>query len=63
MPQVPTLLTPPEVAERLGVADETVRQWCKAGRIPALRLPSGRFKIRSEVVDAIERGEGLGGAA
>lgn len=44
------LLTTGEVAQRLGVTDETVRRWCVSGKIPAVPLPSGRWKIREDVV-------------
>jgi excisionase family DNA binding protein len=58
MTSVPTFLSPGEAAELLtskGVAasEATVRRWAKAGRIPAIRLPFGRLKIRVEDVEAL----------
>jgi len=53
MTSLPTLLTTTEVAEVLGVTDETVRRWIKANRLSAITLPSGRMRIRRESVDAV----------
>ena len=38
-------LTPDDVGERYGVTGETVRGWIRAGRLPAVRLPSGHYRI------------------
>lgn len=51
MAQDVQLLTTGEVARKLGVSDETIRRWCAAGKIRAIPLPSGRWKIREDVVD------------
>ena len=32
-----------ELGDILGVTANTIRQWAKDGKIPALALPSGRF--------------------
>ena len=43
------LLTCPEVAAELGVADETVRAWVRNEKIAHVLLPSGQPRIpRSE---------------
>lgn len=45
------LYTTPEVSEILGVTDHTVRDWCRRGRIRAIRLgdgPTARWRIRHE---------------
>ena len=46
------LLTAREVAELVGVSAETVLRWTRAGRLPALRLPSGAIRFRQEELDA-----------
>jgi len=44
-----------EVAEVLGVDRHTVVKWIKEGRIRAIRLPSGRYRIpESEVKKILE---------
>ncbi len=45
-----------EVAEILGVDRHTVVKWIKNGKIKAIRLPSGRYRIpESEVKKILER--------
>jgi len=45
------LLTVPEVARLLRVAESTVRKWVGAGRVPFLELPGGEYRIpRTELV-------------
>lgn len=57
MGQVPTLLTPAEVAERLRLTDETIHRWCRDGKLPFIQLPGGIKRFRREDIEAIERGE------
>lgn len=40
-------------AEHHGVSTATVRRWIKAGRLPAMRLPSGVYRIRIADLDAL----------
>lgn len=40
-------------AQHIGVSDQTLRNWAKAGRIPFVRLPSGHFRFRVEDLDAM----------
>ena len=48
-----------EVAEILGVDRHTVVKWIKEGRIKAIRLPSGRYRIpEGEVRKILEGGGG-----
>ena len=47
------LLTTGEAALALHVTDETIRRWITAGRIPAITLPSGQFRIRRDYIDGI----------
>jgi len=46
-----------EVAEILGVDRHTVVKWIKEGKIRAIKLPSGRYRIpESEVRKILEGG-------
>ncbi|RLG78434.1 MAG: hypothetical protein DRO10_02900 [Thermoprotei archaeon] len=50
-----------EVAEILGVDRHTVVKWVKEGKIKAIRLPSGRYRIpESEVKKILEGGSSQG---
>jgi excisionase family DNA binding protein len=46
------LLTAREVSELLGVSAETVLRWVRAGKLPAIRLPSGALRFDRDVLDA-----------
>ena len=46
-------LSIPETAKVLDVSQSSVHRWVKSGRLKAIRLPSGRRKIRRAEVDAI----------
>lgn len=50
------LLTAQQVAEQLSVHVESVRRWTRQGDLPAVRLPSGRYRYRSEDVAALIEG-------
>lgn len=50
---VPDLLTSTEVARQLGVTSETVRRWCKAGKVTHLVLPSGQVRFRPADIAAM----------
>jgi excisionase family DNA binding protein len=56
MAQEGKLLTTGEVGQKLSVSDETVRRWCAEGTIPAILLPSGRWRVRPAVVESILSG-------
>ena len=45
------LLTAREVAELLGVSAETTLRWTRAGKLPAIRLPSGAIRYREADID------------
>jgi excisionase family DNA binding protein len=49
----PELLTVVQVAEILGVHPRTVTNWCNEGTLKAIVLPSGRFRIRRDDLDAL----------
>ncbi len=44
------LLTVKEVALTLNVQRQTVWNWVKKGKLPAVRLPSGRIRVRKEEI-------------
>jgi excisionase family DNA binding protein len=46
------LLTARDVSERLGVCVETVLVWIRAGKLEAIRLPSGQLRIDEDRLDA-----------
>ena len=57
----PTLLTPAEVAKRLGVSPITVRSWATKGWLAARATPGGHRRFRWEDVERLllERGRSL----
>lgn len=55
MTQVHRYLTAVEVAQRLQVTPETARDWARTGKVPAIQLPSGHYRFKSEDIDAIEQ--------
>jgi excisionase family DNA binding protein len=53
------LLKVSEVAERLRVAESTVRGWITRGEVRAIRLPGGVYRIpRAEVERLLSQGLG-----
>ncbi len=55
------LLTPEQVAERLGLSVLTVRAWLRAGTLPGVK-PGGRlWRMREADLDGYIRGLRLGG--
>lgn len=49
-------LTVAQVAEKLQVADATVRRWVRTGLIEVTRLPSGGIRIPADTIDALSAG-------
>jgi excisionase family DNA binding protein len=45
-----SLLTARHVADLCGVSTETVLRWTRAGKVPAIKLPSGQIRYRGEAV-------------
>lgn len=55
-------LTVSEVAKLVKVTSKTVRQWIRAGRLPAIRV--GRtIRVRREALEAVLRAGEQGGAS
>ena len=50
------ILTTGDVATMFGVDQRTVREWCKAGRLPHFRTPGGHRRFRSAEVTALLNG-------
>ena len=50
---LPTMLTPAEVAVLLGVNAKTVTRWAVEGRLPAVRTPGGHRRYRLAAVLAL----------
>ncbi len=46
-------LTTGQAGRRWGVTSETVREWVRTGRVPAVRTPSGRFLIAERDVQPL----------
>lgn len=42
------------IARRIGVHENTVRNWIDRGILPALRLPTGARRVASEDVEKLE---------
>lgn len=53
MPNTDDLMTAEQVAALIPVHPETVRRWSREGKIPVVRLPSGRKRYRRVDVEAL----------
>lgn len=53
----PIYVSAKDVARFLGVSPESVRTWAMKGRVPALRLPDGRYRFH---LAAVERAMSVG---
>ncbi len=51
----PTTIAISEAAERLGVHENTVRNWIDQGLLDGYRTPTGRRKLRLTSVERLER--------
>jgi excisionase family DNA binding protein len=52
---VPATIPISEAADRLGVHENTVRNWIDQGLLDGYRTPTGRRKLRLESVERLER--------
>ena len=48
---MPELLTVKDVAAIMGVTDDTVWGWIKTNKLPAIRFPTGRYRVTREAVN------------
>jgi excisionase family DNA binding protein len=51
----PTTLPIADAAQRLGVHENTVRNWIDQGLLDGYRTPTGRRKLRLDSVERLER--------
>jgi len=47
----PTLLTPRQAAERLGISYPALKHWILAGRIRTIKTPGGHHRVPAEALD------------
>jgi excisionase family DNA binding protein len=62
MTQLPPFLTPRQASEYLtesgvAVSQDAVTRWCREGKIAAITLPGGQYRIRREELEAILSGQ------
>ena len=50
------VLTPKQVAEIFQVSIQTVKNWCREGKIEAFKLPSGDWRVRADICNKIMEG-------
>jgi molybdopterin-binding protein len=48
---VPTLLTPRQAAEKLGISYPALKHWILAGRIRTVKTPGGHHRVPVEALD------------
>jgi excisionase family DNA binding protein len=53
-------VTPPVVATALGVTEQTVRNWLRAGNLKGAQTPGGHWRIRINDLREFKRLYGLG---
>jgi excisionase family DNA binding protein len=46
------MLTARELADQLGVSTGALLRWTRAGKVPAVKLPSGAVRYRLDQIDA-----------
>jgi excisionase family DNA binding protein len=44
-------LTARQVADRLGVAPDTILRWTRRGELPAVKLPGGAVRFREDELE------------
>jgi excisionase family DNA binding protein len=55
------LLTTAEAAQMLRVSQKTIARWIRLDQIPAVKLPSGQYRVRRRDVEKLlaeDQGEG-----
>jgi len=61
MTQLPSYLTPKQAADYLveagvSITEDAVRRWARDGKVPAITLPGGQYRIKREDIEAILSG-------
>ncbi|MFC5307710.1 helix-turn-helix domain-containing protein [Azospirillum picis] len=56
----PPCMTVRDVAAHFAVSAETVYAWCRAGRLPHLRLPGGNIRVRRSDIATFEASQWQG---
>jgi excisionase family DNA binding protein len=51
MPDESDLLTTSEAAKHFRVARSTITRWIRLGQLPAVRIPSGHWRVRRSDVE------------
>jgi excisionase family DNA binding protein len=57
------LLTAREVAANLGISTGALLRWTRAGRVPAVKLPSGAVRFVPEQIEAWLEAHAMAGGA
>lgn len=52
-PSVPSMLTPLEAAQRLGLSERTFRRYMADGDVPAYKIGRQNVRVKAEDVDAL----------
>lgn len=55
--EIQPVLKPSQVAEKFQVTVQTVKNWCRDGKIDAFKLPSGEWRIKLDTCQKIMNGE------
>jgi hypothetical protein len=50
-----TMLSPAQVAEKLGIDERTVRRWAAADVLPAAHTPTGHHRLSASLVPALQQ--------
>ena len=49
------LLSVYDVSDKLSVSTQAVRNWIRTGKLPAVRLPNGKYRVlKSDVIKLLE---------
>lgn len=54
--EIQPVLKPSQVAEKFQVTEQTVKNWCREGKIDAFKLPSGEWRIKLTTCEKIMNG-------
>lgn len=55
--EIQPVLKPEQVAEIFQVTVQTVKNWCRDGRIQAFKLPSGEWRIQLDTCEKLIKGD------